>query len=380
MRNGSRRWQTNVALSLLLAAVAATSGCVEGRAAPETTEMVEIRDNLTFLFGDDRICVDEGASNKLTCDDVTTATETSALDTVYPTVTVTLQPFAIDVHEVTNLQYQYCEAVGPCPPPIFTTLGVEEYYYADRFAQHPVIHVTWEAARTYCDWVAKRLPTEYEWERVATGGGTTLADKRLYPFLDGTDDVTSCRNRSVNVNYCNAERVPKAVMSSVDDYVEEAPGLRVYDLTGNVREWVIDRYTIDATCSAPVENCADSCFNCAPGDDCRIGCEACEACYGDPAGCYRLCPDTGPPWDEVAYPGLQGWPVCYRFTDVRSCGIEEGESTCAPGFSLERAVRGGSYSYGSTATCRMRATDRAQRLPAADGKASDLGFRCARDL
>ncbi len=93
-----------------------------------------------------------------------------AYDNERPRHTVELAPFEIDRTPVTNAAYiEFMEATGAEPPLYWerdgegwvgTAMGRRNPIEPD----HPVIHVSWEAADAFARWAGKRLPSEFEWE------------------------------------------------------------------------------------------------------------------------------------------------------------------------------------------------------------------------
>ena len=136
--------------------------------------------------------------------------------------------FALSRYEVTFAQYDFFALQTGRKLPDDEGWGRE---------QQPVINVTWRDARAYTRWLAKettlsyRLPTEAEWEYAARAGTTThywWGDESLTGYSHCTD--------------CGDPLGGKQPLS-VGSMKPNPWGL--YDLNGNVDEWVIDCYTQD---------------------------------------------------------------------------------------------------------------------------------------
>jgi formylglycine-generating enzyme required for sulfatase activity len=129
---------------------------------------------------------------------------------------VPLGSFYIDKYEVTNEHYKACVDVNVCPRPSNPTA-----YNDPLYANHPVVFVTWKQAKTYCEWRGARLPTEAEWEKAARG-----TEERNYPWGDGIDCTLA--------NYSECKRG----IEEVGSYEAGKSKYSIYDLAGNVSEWV----------------------------------------------------------------------------------------------------------------------------------------------
>lgn len=154
-----------------------------------------------------------------------------------PVHNVYLDAYYIDKFEVTNALYKACVDAGSCEPPghvgsqRFTpkfgpgAIVSFDYYGFSQFDNYPVANMTWSKANNYCMWRHKKLPTEAQWEKAARG-----IDGRIYPW--GNDIY-----KAANYNGVAGGTTP------VGSYESSKSVYGVYDMAGNVWEWVADWYS-----------------------------------------------------------------------------------------------------------------------------------------
>ena len=169
-----------------------------------------------------------------------------------PIHTVYLDSYWMDETEVTNGMYSKCVTAGVCDMPDGND------YDDSSYTIHPIVFINWKNAQAYCAWADGRLPTEAEWEKAARSG---LKGKR-YPWGDsppvcqmGAENGAqhrSCGVTSTTKNDYDFTLKPIGGTASVGNF--SANGYGLYDMSGNVWEWVSDWYDSDYYTNSPGNN------------------------------------------------------------------------------------------------------------------------------
>jgi gamma-glutamyl hercynylcysteine S-oxide synthase len=97
--------------------------------------------------------------------------------------------------------------------------------------QHPVTGISWYEAEAYARFAGKRLPTEAEWERAATGPASTGGQKRRFSWGDAPPSPALC---NFDNNHWGT--------TPVGSFPEGASAEGCLDMTGNVWEWTADAF------------------------------------------------------------------------------------------------------------------------------------------
>ena len=154
-----------------------------------------------------------------------------------PAHRVYVDGFSMDKYEVTIGQYAaFLQAKGVEPPSDWKTMNQATNQ------KRPVANMEWADAAAYCTWAGKRLPTEAEWEKAARG-----TDGRLYPW--GNDPPTPLRANYGKTDWNNHE-----VLVPVGTLEAGKSPYGIYDMAGNVWEWVSDWYGYNYYKSSPPQN------------------------------------------------------------------------------------------------------------------------------
>ena len=140
---------------------------------------------------------------------------------------VYLDPFRIDRFEVSNVEYlRFVLGTGADWPKFW-----RENPFPEKAALHPVINVSWHEADAFCRWAGKRLPTEAEWEKAARGG-----DGRIFPW--GNESAGWIKSNIAHPGSKRGFKYPP--LANINRYDKGASPYGVYQMAGNVSEWVSD--------------------------------------------------------------------------------------------------------------------------------------------
>jgi iron(II)-dependent oxidoreductase len=178
--------------------------------------------------------------------------ETGKQTTEFGAPRVNVQPFYLDRFAVTNRDYAAFVAAGGYdqmdlwPQEIWpsvlqfvdqTGLPGPRYWANGKTLRgldyHPVVGVCWHEAAAYARWVGKRLPMAAEWEKAGSWPPDLAGheSKLRYPWGNAFDGRRA-----------NTWQSGRGTTASVDDFPEGCTPNGVFQLIGNVWEWVADPY------------------------------------------------------------------------------------------------------------------------------------------
>jgi len=159
----------------------------------------------------------------------------------HPRHKVYLNAFYLDMYEVTFADFEkYLKANLKQYP---TITGWNGRKARSDMINKPIFGLQWKRCRNFCRWRGKRLPTEAEWERAAKG-----TENRKYPW--GNEEPDKKR-----ANFGNCCFIQKGTILTESGHFKIGMSPEgIYDLGGNVAEWVYDWYDKKYYQNSPYKN------------------------------------------------------------------------------------------------------------------------------
>jgi formylglycine-generating enzyme required for sulfatase activity len=191
-----------------------------------------------------------------------------------PQITVNVSTFLVDKYEVTNKEYkEFIKADAYNNSEFWTASGwnwkvknniTQPAYWNDSTVNQdnqPVVGISWYEASAYAKWAGKRLATEAEWEYAARG-----ASGNSYPWGNDASDISTRVNGFFGSEggtdgfkfvapvgrFCGGATPNTGIYTGTytnttcaSDITNPDTGNRIYDLSGNVSEWVSDWYQFE---------------------------------------------------------------------------------------------------------------------------------------
>ncbi|MFJ8000413.1 formylglycine-generating enzyme family protein [Streptomyces sp. NPDC096310] len=189
-----------------------------------------------------------------------------------PVREVTVAPFALDAHAVTNARFaafvgatghrtdaelfgwsyvfaaflpEPLRATSPRPAATPWWRGVEGARWdapegpgsaLDGRWDHPVTQVSWADAAAFCAWDGGRLPTEAEWEYAARGG----LDQARYPWGDELTPGGAHRCNIWQGTFPDTDTAEDGYAGTAPVHAYPPNGFGLFNVSGNVWEWTAD--------------------------------------------------------------------------------------------------------------------------------------------